>query len=139
MGELGLIGASTTESHPTPFTTGYRSSIRQRHRRMVTIPPNHQSPRGSSILETPSQQGRLLISGVKPYRRKPACQWLHPIPPKLAPNSRFRGENSPPRHTVSLRPDGSVSSALREQTCVGTLTTELRTTKLCGAHHVSCQ
>ena len=56
MSELSLISASATDFHPTTFTTGYRSPVRQRYRRMVIIPSDHQGSRGSAILEAPLQK-----------------------------------------------------------------------------------
>ena len=66
MGELGLICPAATNAHAAAFTAGHRCSIRQRHRGVTTIPADHQSARGGSVLEAACQQGRFFIPGVEP-------------------------------------------------------------------------
>jgi hypothetical protein len=66
MGELGLVGPAATNAHAAAFTAGYRCSIRQRHRCMTAILPDHQSARGGSVFEAACQQGWFFIPGVEP-------------------------------------------------------------------------
>jgi hypothetical protein len=65
LGELRLVGATTTDVYATAFTAGHRRPVGQGHRRVVAIPPDYQGVGGGSILEATLQQGSFLIPGVK--------------------------------------------------------------------------
>ena len=65
VGELWLVGATTTDVYAAAFTAGDRCPVGQGHRRVVAVPPDHQGVGCGSILEATLQQGSFLISGVK--------------------------------------------------------------------------
>lgn len=63
--ESGLVGARTAHVHPATLTAGDRRSVRQRHRRVATVPADDQRVGGGSILEAARQQCTLFVSGVE--------------------------------------------------------------------------
>jgi hypothetical protein len=63
--ESPLVGARSTDVHSAAFTTGYRSAIRQGHRRVATVPPDHQGVGSGSILKAARQQSAFLVPGIK--------------------------------------------------------------------------
>lgn len=65
MGELWLVGATTTDAYTAAFTAGHGCSVGQGGRRVMAIPPHHQRVGGSPVLEATRQQGSFLVSGVK--------------------------------------------------------------------------
>ena len=65
MCELGLVGTSTTDAHPTTFTAGNRGSVGQGHRGVTTVPSDHQSIGSGSMLKAASRQSGFLVAGVE--------------------------------------------------------------------------
>ena len=78
--EPTLVGARTTNMHPAVFTTGYRGPIRQGHRGVTTVPPDHQGIGSGSILKAALQQSSFLVPGIKsvPENRPVGCRISDP-------------------------------------------------------------
>ena len=66
MVELPLVGTHTTDGHATVFTAGNRGAVGQRDSRVAAVPADHEvaGPTGA-VLETTSQQGTFLVSGME--------------------------------------------------------------------------
>jgi hypothetical protein len=100
MDELGLIGPSATDFHPAPLTTGYRRPIRQCHRRMVIVPPNHKAPAAVPYWK-PRANGAdssLLVENLSPKARWPLATFdTHDASPQ---QSVPAGESPPETYGV---------------------------------------